>query len=62
MNEKKLYKSQTNRVICGVCAGVAEYFGIDVTVVRVVWALATLAGLSGIIGYIIAAILIPEQP
>jgi len=62
MNEKKLYKSQANRVICGVCAGVAEYFGIDVTVVRVVWALATLAGLSGIIGYIIAAILIPEQP
>ncbi len=62
MNEKKLYKSQTNRVICGVCAGVAEYFNVDVTVVRVVWALATLAGLSGIIGYIIAAILIPEQP
>lgn len=60
MNDKRLVKSASNRMICGVCAGVAEYFNVDVTLVRVVWALATLAGASGIIGYIIAAIIIPE--
>lgn len=61
MNEKRLVKSSGNRMLCGVCAGVADYFNVDVTLVRVVWALATLAGASGIIGYIIAAILIPEE-
>ena len=60
--EKRLYRSSTNKMVCGVCAGVAEYFGIDPTVVRFAWVILTLisAG-AGLIGYIAAAIIIPEQ-
>ena len=53
---KKLYKSN-NRMICGVCAGVAEYFGIDPTIVRLIWAALALSG-TGILLYIVAAIAI----
>jgi len=60
MEQKKLTKSSTNRMICGVCAGVGEYAGIDPTIVRLAWVLLTFVGLSGIIAYIIAAIIIPE--
>ena len=49
---KKLYKSN-NRMICGVCAGVAEYFGIDPTIVRLIWAALALSG-TGILLYIVA--------
>ena len=60
--EKKLYKSNKDQKIDGVCAGIAEYFGIDTTLVRLGWALLTLAGGSGIIAYIICAIIIPRKP
>ena len=56
---KKLYKS-SNRMICGVCAGVAEYLGIDPTVVRIIWAALALSG-TGILLYIIAALVMPEN-
>ena len=56
---KKLYKSN-NRMICGVCAGLAEYLGIDPTVVRLIWAALGLTG-SGILLYIIAALVMPEN-
>ena len=56
---KKLYKSN-NRMICGVCAGVAEYFGIDPTIVRLIWAALALSG-TRILLYIVAAIVIPEN-
>ena len=59
--EKKLYKSNQNKMIDGVCGGIAEYFGIDPTVVRLIWALFSLMGGSGILAYIIAAIIIPEK-
>ena len=55
---KKLYKSN-NRMICGVCAGLAEYLGIDPTVVRLIWAALGLTG-TGILLYIIAALVMPE--
>lgn len=61
MGEKKLYKSSVNRMLCGVCGGFAEYFNVDVTLIRVLWALATLVGASGILGYIVAAILMPDE-
>lgn len=61
MEQKKLTKSATNRMICGVCAGVGEYLGIDPTVIRLLWVLLTFFGGSGIIAYIIAAIIIPEE-
>ena len=47
-------------MICGVCAGIAEYLGMDPTVIRLLWVLLTFFGGSGIIAYIIAAIIIPE--
>lgn len=56
---KKLYKSNT-RMICGVCAGIAEYLGIDPTVVRLLWAALGLTG-TGILLYIIAALVMPEN-
>ena len=60
--EKKLYKSNQNKMLDGVCGGIAEYFGIDPTVVRLIWALFSLMGGCGILAYIIAAIIIPRNP
>ena len=62
MNGKKLYKSRDNRMISGVCAGIAEYFNMDPTIIRLAWVLFSLLGGSGGLGYIIAAIVIPEYP
>ena len=56
---KKLYKSN-NRMICGVCAGLAEYLGIDPTVVRLIWAALGLTG-TGILLLFIAALVMPEN-
>lgn len=58
---KKLFKSRTNRVICGVCGGVGEYFNVDPTIIRL---LAVLLGCttSGIIIYLVAAVIMPEEP
>ena len=60
--EKRLYKSNTDKKIDGVCAGIAEYFGIDPTLVRLVWALAVLFAGTGILAYIVAALVIPRNP
>lgn len=60
--EKKLYKSNQNKMLDGVCGGIAEYFGIDPTVVRLIWALFSLMDGCGILAYIIAAIIIPRNP
>ncbi len=63
MEKKKLYRSRFNKKICGVCGGIAEYFGIDPTVVRVIWVILTfLPVLPMIIIYIILALVIPENP
>ena len=56
---KRLYKSNDNRMIDGVCGGIAEYFDIDPTLVRVMF--CALGG-SGILAYIIAAVVIPRRP
>lgn len=58
---RKLYKS-ANRMLCGVCGGIGEYFHLDPTLIRLLWIIFSLVGGSGIIAYIIAAIIIPEQP
>lgn len=60
MGEKRLYKSRTNRVLCGVCGGIGEYFGIDPTVVRLLCVLLGLTS-TGLIAYIIAACIMPEE-
>lgn len=61
--EKKLYKS-TDKKLDGVCAGIAEYFEIDPTIVRVAYALISLffAGIGGIVVYAILAIVMPRRP
>lgn len=60
--EKRLYRINEGKVIAGVCGGVAEYFNIDPTVVRVIWAILGCFAFSGIIAYIIAALIIPVKP
>lgn len=57
---KELRKSDTNRVICGVCGGLGEYFQADPTIVRLLLVAFTLLGGSGIIAYLIAAVIMPE--
>ena len=59
---KQLYKSNTDRKIAGVCGGIAEYFNIDPTLVRLLWVLFILLGGSGVLAYIICAFVIPEAP
>ncbi len=60
---KKLYRSRTNRLIFGVCAGLAEFFGIDPTVVRVVFLLGALLGFgSFILVYLVLFFVVPEEP
>lgn len=60
--EKRLYRSQ-NKIILGVCAGIAEFFNIDPIIIRLLAVFFTLAGMgSGIATYIIAAIIIPKKP
>ena len=60
--QKKLYRSKSNRMLVGVCGGVAEYFNIDPTVVRVIWAVASIFAFAGVIAYIVCAFVIPEKP
>ena len=59
--DKKLYRNTSNKMIAGVCSGLAEYISIDPTIVRLIWALIALSG-AGILAYLIAAIIIPEKP
>lgn len=60
--EKRLFKSKTDKKLDGVCAGIADYFNIDPTLVRLAWVVFTLAYGSGLLAYIIAAIIIPREP
>jgi phage shock protein C len=58
----RLYRNQSNKVLAGVCSGIAEYLNIDPTIVRLVWILITFLGGAGIIAYILACIIIPVKP
>jgi phage shock protein C len=59
---RRLYRSHTNRLVAGVCGGLSELTGIDVTLIRLLWLLWVFLGGSGLIVYIIMAIVIPERP
>ena len=61
MEQKRLYKSSTNRVLCGVCGGIGEYFNIDPTIIRLICVLFVFGVGSGLLAYIVAAIIMPEQ-
>lgn len=58
---KKIYRSETDRILGGVCGGLAEYFEIDPTIVRLIFALITIFGGSGVVLYIILWVLIPSK-
>ncbi len=64
METKRLYRSRSQVMLAGVCGGLAEYFGIDVTLVRVVWVILSIfsAGFPGILAYIVCALIIPLEP
>lgn len=61
MSQKRLYRSERNRMICGVCGGIAEYFDIDPTLVRLGFILFLFGAGSGLLAYIIAAVIIPNE-
>ena len=61
MNTRKLYRKKREGMICGVCAGIGEYIGLDPTVIRLVWALLGCTFI-GIVMYFVAAVIIPSGP
>ena len=61
MEERKLCKVNENRIFCGVCAGLAKYFRVDVTVVRLIFAALGIIGGSGILLYLAAAVIMPSE-
>ena len=60
--DKKLYKDHSNKMLCGVCSGIAKFVGIDPTIARLGLVAFSLLGGSGILAYIICAIIIPDEP
>jgi len=58
---KKLYRSSRQRIFAGVCGGLAEYFNVDVSIIRLLWTLAAFWWGSGLLLYIIAAIIMPKE-
>lgn len=61
---KKLYRSRTVKMLTGVCGGIAAYFNIDPTIVRLVWVLVSIfsAAVPGVLIYVVCALVIPEEP
>ena len=59
---KRLYRSSKERILGGVCGGIAEYLNVDPTLVRLFWVLFTLAAGSGLLVYILAWLIIPRNP
>ena len=59
--EKRLYRSRGDRMLGGVCGGIAEYFNIDSSLVRILWVLFTLMGGSGLLIYLICLVVIPSR-
>lgn len=60
--KKKLYRTRNGRMISGVCAGLADYFDIDPTIVRLGWLVAVFCFGGGLFAYLIAALVIPNEP
>ena len=59
---KRLYRSNSSRMIAGVCGGIAEYFNVDPTIVRVIWTIASIFIPAGIVAYLAGMFIIPEKP
>ena len=61
MEQKRLYRSRTSRMLCGVCGGIGEYFNIDPTLVRLGFVLLVFWWGAGILAYFIAAVIVPDE-
>ena len=61
MGDKRLYKVEDGKKIAGVCGGLAEYIGIDPTIVRLIWAVLVFFFGTGVLAYIIAALVMPKK-
>ena len=61
MTDKKLYRSESDKKLAGVCGGLADYLGVDVTIIRLIWALVAVFGGTGLVAYLIAALIIPTE-
>ena len=59
---RKLYRSKTNRKLAGVCGGLARYFNVDATLIRVLFVLLAVLGGSGLVLYLAMWIIVPKQP
>ena len=59
---KRIYRSRDERMLAGVCGGIGEYFGMDPTLVRLLFVFGTLVGFQGVLAYVILMILVPEEP
>jgi phage shock protein C len=59
---RKLYRSKTDRVLAGVCGGLAQYFNLDATLIRVLFVLLAVLGGSGLVLYVAMWIIVPNQP
>lgn len=59
--KKRLYKSKEEKVLAGVCGGIAEYFDVDPTLVRLLWIFLVFCLGTGILAYLVAAIIIPDK-
>ncbi len=62
MEPKRLFRSRKDRVIGGICGGMGPYFNVDPVLLRVLWAVCFFIGGVGLLAYIIAWIIIPEEP
>ena len=61
--EIKLYRIEQGKMLCGVCMGISDYLNIDVTVIRLIWAVLTVFSVgTGLLLYVVAAIIMPEKP
>jgi len=62
METKRLFRSRKERIIGGVCGGLGNYFSVDPVLVRVIWAVLFFAAGAGLLAYILAWIIVPEEP
>ena len=59
---KKLYRSRTDKQLAGVCGGLGKYFDIDPTIIRLAWVVSVFCAGGGVIAYILAMIIVPQEP
>ena len=63
MEKKRLYRISEGKMLCGVCGGIANYFGVDPTIVRLLWAAVSIGSMgTGLVAYFVAAAIIPKEP